>query len=258
MRPFYNPDNKPLFIAENTLYQVGCFTVIIPSLLISESVKTMFLYTLDQFSNSDLVKQIIVIDNTKDKCIGKKLGVISNKIKIIDDQPDLYFNPALNYGIRFCDTEYYLMTSDDFLCHKIIVDDFYNVFQKEKNIGLLQVNTDRGTENDIENYDTYFRKEYPRKTVYHDSFELLGGVMVGYTKDWIDIPEDLKIFCGDSMVQFVSHLRNQRMFKIVSSYVLHYCSATTSQPEIMNYSEVLEKERIIYEKLQIQLRKEIK
>jgi len=113
-----------------------CITVVIPTLLLCP--KDIFAYTLNQLEQCDLVKNIVIIDNTETKEFDKHF-LLTGKIKHLKmpGNQGATYNP----GMELCDTDYYLLINDDVACRSSIIENCFYIMEFDSNIGLIQINT---------------------------------------------------------------------------------------------------------------------
>ena len=91
-------------------------TVVMPTLLKPD--KSIYEYTIKELCNNNNVEKVVILLNNKDKII----ELLHPKLKVIDDKENLYVNPAWNYGLSICNTEYYLIINDDVFQCMLSVD----------------------------------------------------------------------------------------------------------------------------------------
>jgi glycosyltransferase involved in cell wall biosynthesis len=223
------------------------FTVIIPTLL--KSPKEVFEFTLNELQNSDLVKKIVIIDNTEKKEF-VNLFKITDKMVIVNKEENLYVNNAWNYGMKLCDTKYYILLNDDVLVGKTIIRDCYNIFENDYKIGVLQVSTGNVP---LDNYKDISKKYDLRPndvTQYYvlEKFAMMGWFICGRTENWIDIPKDLKYFFGDNLIYMNCECKKLNIARVISRCIIHFTSTTVTACDLYKQG-LLESEKIIFDKV---------
>jgi len=194
-------------------------SVIIPTLF-----KVERLYqTLEELSACEYVGEIILIDNT-----GIRKNIKIPKLIYICEPTNTYVNPAWNKGVA--------ISSYDKLC--ILNDDTWFDFSKLKEISEW-ITVDNGligmSENNYDNPNGEFkiiRKEkyekYPkgiRNRGYACCFFL-------HKKNWIDIPESMKIWGGDDYLFYSKN--DYYNYEIQGLKCEGYISATIEDPQLAN------------------------
>ena len=113
-------------------------TVVIPTLAVPDVEITN--YTLFELKKSEAVKQVFIIDNTADGHFKNKYTATIG-CKVITDEPNLYVNPAWNYGVSLTDTPYYLLLNDDIMLRHEMLDLIVDLLEKNNNINITSVKT---------------------------------------------------------------------------------------------------------------------
>ena len=110
------------------------FDLIIPTLMTCQ--KSMFEWTLKQASNSDLINNIFVTDNTVDSAF----DISVCKLHVIQNQANIYVNPSWNQAMERVSSDYYIICNDDILVSPYV----YNIALKalqDSSIGLVTFKT---------------------------------------------------------------------------------------------------------------------
>ena len=219
-----------------------CITVVIPTMLMCP--KDIFNYTLNQLEQSDLVKSIIIIDNTEDKDFDKHFALTSKiqHLKLPGNQGATY-----NPGMKLCCTDYYLLLNDDVACRSSILDNCFRIMELDKNIGLIQVNTKR-----MQPLDEYIQDtgEDDKISVFfpdNPSQCMTGWFQFGRTEDWEPIPNELKFFYGDNLLLAHMALNGRKVARIVSDHVSHMESSTVNK--MVPVQSALKEEGVLFNKI---------
>jgi len=206
--------------------------------------KDIFGYTLNQLEQSDLVKNIIIIDNTEDKDFDKHFALNSKiqHLKLPGNQGATY-----NPGMELCDTDYYLLLNDDVACRSSILDNCFRIMELDKNIGLIQVNTKR-----MQPLDEYIQNtsENDKISVFfpdNPSLCMTGWFQFGRKEDWEPIPDELKYFYGDNLLLAHMAFKGRKVARIVSDHVSHMESSTVNR--IVPVQSALKDEGILFNKI---------
>jgi hypothetical protein len=203
-------------------------TVIIPTLL--KAPEEVFLYTLTNLIASDVVSEIIIIDNTLGE-FNKKFGEM-NKVKVYDDI-NRYVNPAWNFGISQTKTPYYLLLNDDVLCHKNILDPIPTLFE-DTNIGCILCDT-LGVHLpyntfDCEEYNKIAEQLVYAPVTYKDviitsTAPYYGWFIAGRVSEYIFIPSNMLVFGGDDWIRYHT-LKNNKKHITYNRIISHLNSCT--------------------------------
>ncbi len=227
-------------------------TIIIPSMLMCPI--DFFQYTVNECCNCDIIKQIIIIDNTINKSV--KNHILSHpKINIVENGYNIGVNKAWNLGVNLCNTGIYGVINDDLLCYRNIFSQAYNVLMKNENIGILTIPyldndplpskdkyiTDTKEMNDLESF---------RIIPDHD---WLGFAFFGKKNRWKDI-EDLDIFFGDNFIYRYSLKLGYKNAQLLNCYAVHKKFSTShkldsiqeKQNEVIKNKKVINEEKIYF------------
>ncbi len=200
-----------------------CISVVIPTMLLAP--RDIFSYTLEQLNSNDLVKEIIIIDNTRDKDFDKQYSVTPKTriLKLPGNQGASY-----NAGMKECKTEYYLLINDDVACRSSIIDSCFDIMEHDKEIGLLQIDTMVSKPLNVyletigEPQTRYMLPSNPRAC-------MTGWFQFGRTEDWIEIPKELRYFYGDDLLLEIMKHKKKKVARIVSDKVSHMVSSTVGR-----------------------------
>lgn len=219
-----------------------CITVVIPTMLLGP--KDIFEYTLNQLGQCELVKNIIIIDNTETKEFDKEFA-ITNKIKHLKSPGNQ--GATYNPGMELCDTDYYLLLNDDVACRSNILYNCFKIMELYKDIGLIQINTKI-----MEPLEEYIKSEPDSDQIKiffpnNPRMCMTGWFQFGREEDWEPIPKELKYFYGDDLLLVHMMRKNRKVARIISDYVSHMESSTVNQ--MIPVPELLREEGIIFNKI---------
>lgn len=160
------------------------FTVIIPTMWLSEYIKTM----VGVYARSPFVKEIIIIDNAPKNTVNFPY----EKVKKHTKGHNIYVNPAWNLGASLAESENLLIANDDILINE---HDFNNLI--EKSIDFLHDNVIIGPSE--YNFKT---PTLPKQPLVFERFTKnftygFGTFMLMKRTSYTIIPEDILIFHGD-------------------------------------------------------------
>lgn len=156
------------------------FSCIIPTIWKSKRIVKL----VEDLVNSDLVGEIIIIDNDFSNSI--KL-IDSPKIEIIKMNENIFVNPAWNLGVGLSKFDNIALINDDINFDSNVFELFKN--NELKDIGIIGMSTS--------NYN--LSKNEHVRYVSSNGINYGWGCLILFHKDnYVPIPEDLKIWCGDN------------------------------------------------------------
>lgn len=198
-------------------------SVVIPTLW---KVPDITLRSLSLLNESMYVKEIILIDNTPNP---PNLNL--NKVRHIKEYRNTYCYKPLNKGHRLSQSDYLCMANDDI----IIGDKTHQTALKwlTGDIGMI------GLSGFNESYKYNPQRETKIKVVRCREYAYACLFYI-HKKNWIDIPDDLKIWYGDDY-QF--NKINKPHYKIVNPEVKGYVSASNSNTV---FDEIIKQDKINY------------
>lgn len=163
----------------------GKLSVVIPTLWLVDFFKD----NLETIHKSNLVDEIIIISNSN---ITLDLSNLS-KVKILQMPSNIGVNPAWNLGVEQASNEDIVILNDDFIFDLNFLEE---VVKLKDQYAMLSVNPDK---NEKELVDIARRP---------DGF---GCAFYINKKDYVAIPEDLKIYFGDDWLFQNCKLRNLKV-----------------------------------------------
>ena len=197
------------------------FTVIIPTLWRSN-------FTIDlltSYENCTYVDEILVIDNAV--AARSQIDFSSfKKLRILEQKENIYVNPAWNLGVKEAKNELIAISNDDILYNPDPVFKFVSEASDWGAIGMSPSNyKTSGSEMRLEPGDA------------------IGGgwgcLIFVHKSEWIEIPEDIKIWYGDNWISTSFKKQNKRVFKLHTSEMIKTkmstsCGIPSLNPVIKN------------------------
>jgi len=168
------------------------YSVIIPTLWKSNRTRKLILDLVE----CQYVDEIIIIDNSDtEEC--DKLSTIHSKLRMVSKGENIYVNPAWNWGIELSKNDLVALVNDDINFDTNIfgvIDE--NILNQFGIVGM-------GEGNYKEQID---ETKGPYLDVWQPGVNDWGwGCMILLNKkNWIDIPEDIKIWYGDNIIKDVN------------------------------------------------------
>lgn len=196
------------------------FSIIIPTM---QKDKDILLKLIDELIECQYVGEIIIIDNSL-----KGLNYSSNLIKIITPNKNMFVNPAWNLGVKVAKFNYIGILNDDIIFPKNFFEQVYN-FITNNECGLIGL--DKLKNSKKKDFNTY-----PNNTTL--SFEAIekrlyywGSAIFGLKENYYNIPEEMKVWCGDDYLFKMNKDNNKQNYKIVGGELKHLKSLTSRRPE---------------------------
>jgi hypothetical protein len=168
------------------------YSIVIPTLWKSNRTKKL----IKDLNDCQYVDEIIIIDNTgTEEC--DTLPTIYPKLRMVSKGENIYVNPAWNWGIELAKNDLVALVNDDINFDTNIfgvIDE--NVLNQFGIVGM-------GEDNYKEQIDD---SKGPYLDVWQPGVNDWGwGCMILLNKkNWIDIPEDIKIWYGDNIIKDVN------------------------------------------------------
>ncbi len=200
------------------------FSIIIPTILRRPDILSS---NLDILVGDEIVDEIIIINNNPKK----QFNYSNPKIKVLNQEENLYVNKSWNLGINKINNEYFGILNDDIICCKEFITKIYNSkILEEKDTGLLGMNSlyllDFGIEeDDITPPDS--TTNIPPHFIQLKDFDTLldwGSLILGKKENYYNIPEELKIIYGDNYLLHKN--KNKKNYLICNLPVKHIHSLT--------------------------------
>lgn len=158
------------------------FSVVIPTMWKSMRLLGM----LHRLYESDYVDEIILIDNDKDS----RFSFDNKKIKLLEQEENIFVNPAWNLGVNECKNENICILNDD------VTFDVDEVFSAATRV--------------LSDHPSSCLGVHPVSYKgYNDSIKVAEGNAIGQgwgcciflrKENWVDIPDQLKIWFGDNWI----------------------------------------------------------
>lgn len=207
------------------------FSIIIPTMQKNVKVLNML---LDELVSDKYVDEIIIIDNSL-------LGISykSDKIKVITPTENLYVNPAWNLGVKNAKNEFVGVLNDDLIFPKKFIGNVYEFLKKEIDVGFVGLDT-------IPKTDDVNFSDYPKDAEL--VFNLVnvrptcwGSAFFFKKSNYIIIPKELKVWCGDDFLFYKSLDNAKKNYAISNSNIMHLHSFTSDRKEfnIIKYQDQL-------------------
>jgi glycosyltransferase involved in cell wall biosynthesis len=159
------------------------FSILIPTLFQTKNIRKL----VEAFEAHDLVDEIIVLDNTD-----QLKGYTDKKLTILNGRAENYVNRSWNILVNYSKCEYYALLNDDILIDPNIL---YEVLDHDWTIpSIIGL--------DFDSIVAQKNLQNPEVIPMIDKYESMpfgwGQAIFGKKSQWPEIPEYLKIWCGDN------------------------------------------------------------
>lgn len=218
------------------------FVVVIPTM--GKCVKT-FTKLLEVLNAAPQVKRIIIINNT-----GIRQPIDYGKNYTYNMNENLYVNPSWNFGVSIAfssNVEFnnIVLLSDDVLIPNNFFEFFeFTPFENIGVCGMLDPAIIRTRHDDIDFFNV---KVENKDHILIPSIERtwgFGTVMILHVNNWIPIPEELKVWCGDDFL--FHYFRKKGLPNYFIGVPIKTQMSTTS--DLSEYMNIKNNDVIEYEK----------
>ena len=201
-------------------------SVVIPTLQKNLLFLGKLLASLDK---DTCVDEIIVIDNS---CKG--LDYKSDKLRVVIPNENLFVNPSWNLGVKEAKNEIVALLNDDI----IIPDGFCSsvaekmAAEPREKVGCIGFCAD----NILETKDLEQNPEKTNLTLKKvNGRSLYWGIAIFFYKNsYHQIPEELKIYCGDDWIFVQNQKCKKQNYNICGQNIYHYQSLSSGE-KVLNH-----------------------
>ena len=159
--------------------------IVIPTMWKSEKIFEM----IHRYIGNPNIYRIHLIDNSNEYHIHYSTGINSNKVKIYSFKENTFVNPAWNFGVSKCKEDSIICLANDDIEFDTEIFDF--IINCKSELGIIGM--------DKNNYD--INNINKKEIITMNNHEYGWGCLIFILKkDWIDIPNTLKVFYGDSFM----------------------------------------------------------
>ena len=208
-------------------------------------------YSLHEAISSDYINKIHIIDNSGQKLFNQKNNIqdIHNKIIVHNMEHNIYVNPSWNLGSSFTTSNNILFMNDDVYVNNTI----YQYIEEAlllSTVGLCSVETI--TVNNLEQYKNILSNQNNILSMnenFGNKRQNISGWFFAMKKNlWKNIPHDIKIFYGDTLIyQRMRHLGFLTK-NIVNTRIGHIKHATVKKSfgYIQNRNKITRRDRVLF------------
>lgn len=217
------------------------FSIIIPTMQKNIKVLNKLVNIL---CNEKCVGEVIIIDNSL-----KGYSYKSEKVKIIVPKKNLYVNPSWNLGIKKAKYDYFGILNDDLLIPQDLCSKVLGFICNQKKVGLVGLDSDIILPTPEEEFnilpndakDIIF--ETMEKTIYT---EFWGTAFFGHKNNYIQIPNKMKIWCGDNFLLKKNKDKGNTNYQIKNIEIKHLNSLTSASKK---FDKIKIKDVLYYSKI---------
>lgn len=202
------------------------FTAVIPTLLKNRDI---LIKLIESLLNDSALSEIIVINNSEEY-----FEYIHEKVRVIANGKNLFVNPSWNLGVKEAKTDYVALINDDIkiptnLCSKIL-DKMNN---KHGIVGISKkyvVETRDEDNNTIINIDEIVLNDSKDVELQPISYRTpnFGVLMIFNKKDYVQIPEELKIYYGDDWLVYQA-TKNKKLNMVAEGQEIYHLGSLSSK-----------------------------
>ncbi len=168
------------------------FSIVIPTLW---KANEQFIPMLTNYINNELVGEIIIIDNN----ISQTPPLPNHpKLKVLKQKENIYVNPAWNLGVKEAEFDKLIIANDDIFINESDLQDLLNkAFKTLDDNDKILIGINYLCYSNPPSNIKISKFEFPQFHRHEFTFGY-GCLMFLNTKDYIEIPKELKIWCGDN------------------------------------------------------------
>lgn len=178
----------------------------------------------------DVVKEVLIIDNSL-----KGYSFENKKVRVIIPKENLFVNPSWNLGVREAQNEYICLANDDIgipnnFCTKVLENfsDDFGVIGMDNAYVTNTRNKDNKVVIDINKVELNDSREVNFKPVKYRTHNF--GIMMFFKKEnYVEIPEDLKIFYGDDWVIYQARKKGKYNQVCTGQEIYHLGSLSSNK-----------------------------
>lgn len=202
-------------------------SVIIPTLQRDVETLNNLVSTL---VNDAMVDEILIIDNSL-----QNYSFINEKVRVIVPKENLFVNPSWNLGVREARNEYVCLANDDIripnnFCTKVLENfsDDFGVVGMDNAYVTNTRNKDNEVVIDINKVELNDSREVNFKPVKYRTHNF--GIMMFFKKEnYVEIPEDLKIFYGDDWIIYHANKKGKQSQVCTGQEIYHLGSLSSNK-----------------------------
>lgn len=209
-------------------------SIIMPTLWKGEYYKKM----LPLLDSHPLVGEILIINNDVNQTDHETLNKLT-KLVLYNANTNLYVNQSWNYGANRSSFDKLCLYSDDVLFDLKVIDDVYSFLTK--NNGVTGFAFETISENNIPiDFMDWETPKIVETTLFHYRF---GICMFVHKESYIQIPEEYRIYYGDSTLFDGNILNGKKNFRIENYYVM-----TKMRSSSKNFNDIIELDHQAYKR----------
>ena len=204
------------------------FSVVIPTMWRSDTTIDL----LNRYEKCEHVDEIIVIDNNKDNKPEGLNGL--SKLRILESKQNLYVNKSWNIGVYESRNDLIAISNDDILLNPECIFSFVSNIDGWGSIGMSYANFQDGS---------------PDISIERGNDIGYGwGCLIFVKKSqWVDIPDNIKIWFGDNWIVKSCEENKLPAMKLQSGGLIQTKMSTTSGD--IKFSDVIYSDILEWEKL---------
>lgn len=183
-------------------------TIIVPTMWQGKQLGSM----LPVLCEHRLIDEIIIIDNLKED---RNVDVSNPKIKLLEQDRNIFVNPAWNLGVSLAKNDKLMIINDDVAFDPILIDAIYDKI--DESVGTITV--DPKTISWVDDLSVPVGGSVS-DVQFNNSYQLLHGsaIIMGIHKNsYRVIPEEFKIYFGDEFL-FKSCMINNKQNLFASGF----------------------------------------
>lgn len=202
------------------------FSIVIPTL--QKDLKVLNLL-IDELVNDSSVGEVIIIDNSL-----QGFNYNSEKVRVMIPKENLFVNPSWNLGLREAKFDFVGILNDDILIPQNLCSDVFS-FLQDDTVGLIGIDCDSIV---ICQSRHVSKLPEPCKNFIYSNQEnelyigYWGIAIFGRKSNFQEIPENIKIWCGDNFLLKMSADSGKKNYKVHCGELFHIGSLSSKSSKL--------------------------
>ena len=207
-----------------------------------------FFSFLQDMVENNYVGEIIIIDNDREN--RPDLETLKDqKISVLEQTENIYVNPAWNLGVKHAKFDNICLYGDDLVFDLRVFKKMLPHISPLRGVyGICPGNVELG-QKPMENGNIDI--EYAGEPYHYKSHFGYGMLMFLHKSNWIEIPQELKLYWGDNFIFDTQYCMMRQNYFITNT--LHHTPFAATVSKIAEHGEMLNRESEAYGRIMPEL-----
>lgn len=211
-------------------------SIVIPTL---QKNKTLLHRLVASLQRDEAVSEIIIIDNSN-----TGIDCENRKLRVISPGENIFVNPAWNLGVKEAKEEIVALLNDDITIPENFCRNVASAMTPEMGIVGISAEYVIGNQGEPMPPETTSLQLEPGGNVY-------GVALFFYKASYVEIPQEMKIFCGDTWLIHQTAKLGKPHYKITGQKIYHFESMSVKS---FAKNPILRRDKAFFEKAVIPFR----